>query len=398
MMRCPRWIRLGLLASVLSWNQAAGQVRPRDANRREIKYAGVDLNHPSGLRLESPPRLTITDASGCQFNGVRGIVVQQTGGLVAANSGNDELCVFDERGKLTYRRGRTGEGPGEYQAIFGLLPMAGDSLLVFDAGLRRLSILDSTAQFVRSFLLTPPDHRLGSIERVAVAGDGSVLVGYSDFVRGPPGPTAVQSTMQLFRYDSEGKLLNRLGQFLSGEHFVLELPINIGGVGYRDLAFGRQLSLAPLQDGFVAADGTDSRIPQYAVDGSVAAVHHLDQEVRPVTKADIDAYRRSHLGTLQGDRLRFVERLLADMPYPTTYPAFRTLLADPTGRIWMQSFPQPGAPRELWIVLDPRTRRSSLLVAPPRFRILAVSDVQVCGLSNDEFDVARIECFRVRQG
>ncbi len=391
-------IHLTLVVGSLLLRQGAAQVRTVDTERPEITYPAVDLSRPVGLRLGSAPSVTITETSGCVFNRVRAIVIQQQGSLVAANSGNDELCVFDRRGRLIQRKGRRGEGPGEYQAIFGLMALPGDSLLVFDGRLRRLSVLDAEGEFVRSILLKPPDDKLGSVARVAVAGDGSILVGYSEFIRGQPSPTAVQITMQLFRYDSEGKLRDRLGRFLLSEHFIQQAPQNMGGVAYWDRAFGRQMWLAPVGRGFLAGDGADFRIRQYAADGAVDLVHRFDQAVRAVSQADIAAYKRLQLHDLQGDRLRLVERLVSEMPYPSTYPTFGALLSDSAGRIWMRSYPQPGEKAEHWIVLDPSTRQSSLLLTPRGFQIQAVSAEQACGVTRDVLDVESVQCFPVLLG
>lgn len=393
-----RWIHLTLLVGALPWSQGAAQVRTPDTGRREITYPAVDLNRPVGLHLGSSPSVAITETSGCVFNRVRGMAIQRKGNLVVANSGNDELCVFDRRGKLIHRKGRRGEGPGEYQGISGLMALSGDSLLVFDGRLRRLSILDAEGEFARSILLKAPDEKLGSVARVAAAGDGSILIGYSEFIRGQPSAMATQITMQLFRYDTEGRLLGRLGQFPQSEHFIQQVPQNMGGVAYWDRAFGRQMWLAPVGRGFLAGDGTDFELRQFTADGAVAQVHRLDQAVRNVTQADIAAYKRVAMGELEGDRLRLVERLVSEMPYPTTYPAFASLLSDSTSRIWLRVYPRPGAEAEHWIILDPSTRQSSLLVTPPGFQVQAVSAEQACGVRKGEFDVESVQCFAIQSG
>lgn len=392
-MHAVRWLGFSVLC-LLSWDIVAGQDVSVPV---EITYPGVSLDRPSSLRLESPAQLTITDASGCEFNRVRALVLQRNGSMVVANSGNEELCFFDAGGQLIGREGRGGEGPGEYRDMTGLFSIAGDSLLVSDGILRRLSILDPGGRFIRSIALTPPDDQLGSLARVAVAGDGSILVGYMDPAPRQPSPESVELTMQLFRYDATGKLLNRLGRFPVSEHFIQTVPRTRGGIAYWDRAFGRALQLAPEGAGFVAADGRDFRVPQYSSDGRVVTIHHLEQELRPLPSSDIDAYKRLQLEDVQPNERALIERFIAEMPYPDTYPAFRGILTDSAGRIWLESYPAPGSTKGQWIVLDPRTHGTSVLTTPARFQVFAVSATAVCGVRRDELDLESVQCFRLHQ-
>jgi hypothetical protein len=64
-------------------------------------------------------------------------------------SGTD-LLVFDHRGRLVHKVGRTGDGPGEFRGISRIVCVPGDSVLVVDARLGRVSVFDPAGQFTRS--------------------------------------------------------------------------------------------------------------------------------------------------------------------------------------------------------------------------------------------------------
>jgi hypothetical protein len=57
--------------------------------------------------------------------------------------GEEGLRVYDARGRFLREVGRGGEGPGEYQNPKLVRVMRGDTLVVYDEGLGRLTVLDS---------------------------------------------------------------------------------------------------------------------------------------------------------------------------------------------------------------------------------------------------------------
>ncbi len=390
-------VALVLLQSLWSPDALLSQVSATSAgDARIVAYPAVSLDKPNGLHLDLNASLTITEDAGCVFNRVQGLVQQRSGELVVANAGNRELCFFTPTGSLIRRVGRQGSGPGEYQDITGLELLLADSLLVRDGLQRRLSVLTPNGSYVRSFVLTPPIDTLGSVVKIATLADGTVLVGYSEIRTAAPRPDPVIFNMQLFRYDTQGKLLGRLGRFPTSEHFIQATPREMGGVAYWDRAFGRRLSLIALADGFLAGDGTDFTIAQHSPSGSVVAVHRMEWAPQPVRSADIAVYQRNALTGAQPPRSAVIQKRVDEMPYPARYPAYGRVLGDPSGRIWFEMYPAPGVPTGQWIVFEPGARRTSLLSVPARFRPLAASRSRLCGVTRDELDVESIQCFPVR--
>jgi hypothetical protein len=82
------------------------------------------------------------------MQGVRGVVLQESGQIVVLEAASSSLRFFDSAGRLTNRTGRRGGGPGEFPTgVYGLFRCAGDSLVVKEQ--RRLSIFDRDGRFVR---------------------------------------------------------------------------------------------------------------------------------------------------------------------------------------------------------------------------------------------------------
>ena len=362
-----------LLATVTSAHWLLAQT----PSATTINYNSTE---PPPIRLGATTPLTILESRWCQFNRIRAIVLQSSGRLVVANTGNRELCVFGPTGEFLHRLGRQGAGPGEYQAIQGVHRLRADSLLVYDPSLRRVSILDPDGQFVKSIPLSPPSDTLGSVVAVAPLTDGTFLVGYSEFRTGAPRPEAVSFTQRLFRYDTNGKLLGSIGRFFSSEHFIQATPPTMGGVAYWDRAFGRRWSIAPLESGFVAGEGTDFTVTQYGSTGGPVLVHRMDRQPRSVTSAHIATYRQQSREGLRPENVAIEEKRLAEMPYPRTFPTHRRLLTDPVGRIWFELYPIPGEQSPDWIVLAPQTKRVSVITLPARFQLQAVGSTLLCGV------------------
>jgi hypothetical protein len=230
---------------------------------------------------------------------------------------------------------------------------------------------------------------------VAPLSDGTFLVGYSEFRTGAPRPEAVIFTQRLFRYDTNGKLLGSFGRFFESEHFIQAAPPTMGGIAYWDRAFGRRSSIAPLVSGFVVGEGTDFSITQYALTGSSVIVHHLDRQPRPVTSANIATYRQQSLKGIRPENVAVEEKRLNEMPYPSTFPAYRRLLTDPVGRIWLELYPIPGSQSNDWVVLTPRTKEASVIRLPVGFQLQVVGSSILCGVVRDEDDLESIQCLQL---
>lgn len=72
------------------------------------------------------------------------------GRVVIANGGSNELRVFDSQGRFLRSIGRKGGGPGEFGGPLHLALVEPDSFLAYDMNQQRLSVFDSSGEFVRA--------------------------------------------------------------------------------------------------------------------------------------------------------------------------------------------------------------------------------------------------------
>jgi len=68
------------------------------------------------------------------------------GRIVVANAGTEVLC-FNDRGRLVWKSGRQGSGPGEFRRLSRLYRYGRDSILALDRGLNRASVLGANGAF-----------------------------------------------------------------------------------------------------------------------------------------------------------------------------------------------------------------------------------------------------------
>lgn len=112
---------------------------------------------PGALRIE--PKLILGELEGPSshvFSAVSGLHVDATGRMYVLDRHTSQLRIFTPGGELVRVVGSEGEGPGEYSAANGILPLSHDSLLVIDQRGNCYSILGPDGDFSRSVLRELP--------------------------------------------------------------------------------------------------------------------------------------------------------------------------------------------------------------------------------------------------
>ncbi len=94
-------------------------------------------------------------------------------GLVVADLQTQSIVALDRDGKVAWRAGRRGEGPGEFRAM-GSLWITDGEVYVHDATLRRTSVFGlSTGRYLRSEILPPPSAAIQRVGRANVSLGGN---------------------------------------------------------------------------------------------------------------------------------------------------------------------------------------------------------------------------------
>lgn len=356
----------------------------------------IEYHDPTTVHRLSTRQMQVNvgGSDGVDFYRVTAILPRSDGAFVVVNAGTNELQLFDSAGALRWSVGRGGRGPGEFSDIRGAALLPGDSILVFDVVGRRISVLDPRGNFLRSFLLSTPFDGGGFPTLMVALRDGTLLVGYSEVRTTIPQPQAAYSGQRLFQYSTTGELRSPDGLRLPNrERFVQAVPPNMGGVAYWDLAFGRRMTIRADSNWILTGDGTTWSVEQRTARGAVMKTHRLARSTEPVTAQDKSAFRARSLERSQPGRRAVITKMLADMPYPQTKPAYRRFETDDLGRLWLEVY----APREEtqanWIRVDPRTQHVVAVQFPPRFRAFAFRADLVYGVWRDSDDVEYVQVY-----
>src|SRR5690606_9557376 len=75
------------------------------------------------------------------------------GRVAVAVAGSSEIRIYGPDGSFRQSEGREGEGPGEVRSLRGIRAGRRDSLLAWDDGLRRVTVLDSVGSVGRQATL-----------------------------------------------------------------------------------------------------------------------------------------------------------------------------------------------------------------------------------------------------
>jgi hypothetical protein len=281
------------------------------------------------------------------------------GRIVVASAGANALDLYSPTGEHLRTIGRPGGGPGEFQALFWVGRLPGDSIAAWDAALGRLSVFTSSGDFARS---VTPATSLGLFPQAAgVFGDGRVLIAVRAAAAG------LGTGLRVERDDVSYVALGGDGQAQPIGRFPGTEMLLSGGSGLgllmRPLPFGRQTVAAVRGERVYVGTGDAFELRGYEPGNGLRVIVRAEHSPIPVTPASIRDYRRT-LVTLgaEGDaRLRQQQaQMLEQAPYPKQMPPFTELEIDADGNLWTRDSNAPADRTARWTVWPaPRLHRGS---------------------------------------
>jgi len=311
---------------------------------------------------------------------------------VVANGDSNELRFIDGDGALLKSIGRTGDGPGEFTGLSGL-SRRGDSLIVSDGRLGRVSVFDEAGRYARS---TPPGAPF-----IGMLRDGHA-VSYAVAERRELTPgTAARARGFLVRHAPTGERLDTISDFLLNENW-LDQDVE----GFSTRVFGRVVMMAFGSDRVLVADNTEAGIREVERTGRVRRHIRRTAGQRAVSDVDVRRYIDTFAARYEGAPAELVDSRvdpLRNQPPPSTMPAVGRsgllrsrlpwILIDQLDQVWVLdylAFPDEPA---TWSAYDTSGRLLAALRAPERFEITYVGEDRVVGLWRDDLDVEYIRVY-----
>ncbi|MFN2326434.1 MAG: hypothetical protein ABR551_11175, partial [Gemmatimonadales bacterium] len=188
-----------LLLSLGSPTALAGQAERDSAGIRIVENWTPALAAARMWRVEPRPTVSIgglSDDPRHELHRVMGATRLRDGRIAIGNQASSSIRFFGPDGRFLSEAGRSGDGPGEFRQILGMLPLPGDTLLVGD--LRRIHVYSSEGRHIRSH--QPQGDGQPFIFPQGVLGDGSFLgTPWTGPMPGPPGASRWIDSIGLYR-------------------------------------------------------------------------------------------------------------------------------------------------------------------------------------------------------
>lgn len=336
-------------------------------------------DQPIAWHIEAEPLLEIGAVDGADaylFDGIAGIGFMANDRLLVANRGSSSLRVFSSDGTLQGEFGREGEGPGEYGRLSAAQVVEGDSIVVFDSDLHRVTYLDSAGELVRSVTLDSgdgsPDQYIGHFP------DGGLAALWLKAIRIDPSTTVSDSV--------------RIGRFAGStlEAVVAEFP----GVTRRGspIPFSPHAGAVVIGTTLFYGSGAGGTVHMVSSDGSPLGGFTLPGS--PVPQDEAWARLTEVLTGPAADR---AEQLL-DAAGGDPLPLYSDMIADPTGFLWVKRYdpatdshaimrPRTGG---VWVVFDADGAPVTEIAVPDGVRLVTVGSDRVAGVARDDLGVERV--------
>jgi hypothetical protein len=368
-----------------------------------VENSGELPSDGGGWSLSTDPVLSIGTFQGdslytlFQVQGARRLA---DGGIALANAGSGEIRVYGAGGEFIAGFGRKGEGPGEFQSpvLVGVHP--GDTLVVVDSQLRRLSLIHSDEGVVESVRLS--DDLGGGGFPQGMFTDGSIVMGggfywssdggvelSSGFSRRPTGYRSAGRT---------GELVSDFGE-LPGSEFYMQVQSQSGGgisMRARLIPFGKYAMQAVGSDLFYYGSGDTWEVKAFDSNGVLRRLYRMMVDPQPVRDADLEAVIQEEIADAADPaQAPEIRAGFEEMPIPETMPAFAGLEVDSRGYLWVERYRQPGNERPEYEILDPEGYWVGRISVPPGAEILEIGTDYLLVLQRDELEVEYVKLFQL---
>lgn len=302
---------------------------------------------------------------------------------------------------LRYERtiGREGEGPGEFMHVASVQLLSGDSLVVYDSRLLRVTTYPPASDepaYVQDVSVDPADGQVGAWYPHTVhklPGQLGLLAEYSRPVMADGSDADRQNESNVVRRlheDSAGRMqTDSVFAYPRGESLVLRQGDSKGSaVTSRAHPFGRRPFLELLGDDLFAYGDTREVGAQVVdVTGRIVSSFVYEAASIPVTRDEMNEASR--------DMPRAMVRMLrADAPY--AWPSVTGLVVDNQRRLWL-GIRKSNRTQVEWAVFTQEGTHLSSVLLPSEFQLMSVQDDRLIGVRTNDSDVPQVQAYRMQQ-
>jgi hypothetical protein len=321
------------------------------------------------------------------FSNIIALDVDSKGDIYVGDWNTPEVTVISRSGSLVRTIGRKGEGPGEFQNVKSLHVLAGDSLLVFDGSIHRVTVFAPHGE--RAVHIATLGSQLAIFPASVAPVWNSPLI-IADY---KPAYTPDDSKSREKHRNEVLWMLDRSGRPVQDS--ILTFPASEALV-YR--SFGRlSVRQHPFGRSGIWKLSTRNRL-YYSWTGSpTVEVRSLEgQVVRRITaRYDPLPLRRSQIDSV-GDGLHRRFRKPLEKTAPKTWPAVIDFVVDDREQVWIGLTALPGQFAE-WAVFRETGEYVGSVRLPSNVTLKAVRKGMAYGVATDSLDVPMIVVYDLDQ-
>lgn len=350
-----------------------------------------------GWRLAANPSFVLGSTGDSEDRGlyrVRGALRLPDGRVAVGSDGSSQVRIYGPDGILMKNLGRPGEGPREFSSVI-LAGLRGDSLVVFDRRLRRVSLLHPDEGHSRSFTIAEP------VAILPIAGwffeSGSMLI--EDFPTADEG--AVEDGFNRYRArlkscDMSGALISDFGDLPGEEAFLATHQTEDGPASeFLTVPFGKSPQIAAAGDRLFFGSQDRYEISVFNAGGSLERVVRLARDPVPVTDAGVAFLIEQELTKYYENEVPGLRREFDRMPRLEFQPAHGAITADREGYLFVEDFRAPGMELVPVSVFDPAGLLVGRFEVPAAIEILEIGPDYLLALYDDPMDVEYVRLYEL---
>jgi hypothetical protein len=342
----------------------------------------------SGWRVAPTPLFTLGwGPDEPTFTWIQAGRILDDGGAVVGDGRAGTIYRIGADGSVLATWGRQGEGPGEYRAFDAML-MRGDSILISDGRLRRLTLLSQAGDVLATRPL--PGAFLHQVSSILDDGRLLLIPGDSYGAISQTRPEWVFETQPILAATPETGTVDTLAELPHLRRWYGSLAAGPGPLMVKGRAAG-------FEDGFAWSRADEPAVYWYDATGRLTQIARWEEEPVPIT-----AELRSRMASRVEERLRAggaeeprvraglivleegLDRHEGPLPY---WDAF---YVDRQGNAWLREYASPGEPSTRWRVVARDGRYLGWIDAPDVASILDITDDRILAVRQDELDVPAV--------
>ena len=333
-----------------------------------------------------------------QLYQVVGALRTRDGVTLVANGGSNAILRFSPSGEYVGSTGGPGEGPGRFRTLTWFGRGTNDSLVVWDRGLGRVTILAPDGTFVRQYQPTLPENPMTLVVRGQI-GEHRLLVSRDENMVSTDGDAGIQRqpVAAWLTTESSGEVV-QFGPF-PGAAVYINPDGPSGRQSRTPVPYGAATLIKASREYVYVADNASYDIKQYNPDGNIERIIRRPHAPLRVEPADLEAEiqeRLKPLPPIPQVRER-AQMALEAVPAPEFIPPVRSIQIDVEGCIWVESGRHVTAPATSWSVFDQDGNWLADVTVSADFEPLDIGSTYILGKRLGEFDVESIEVLELKR-